>query len=1630
MSHTLAGLGTASLDVMGGLITNVSAEDLPEGASSRTWDTDYIVGSVFTRPGLSSVYTFTTTFTIISVSIRSGIATFVYSNLDTVPTVNDAFLLSGFSGAASFLNGETVVVSSVDPGSNTFFSVVDFPDLDPVTGLTATAASTTGNFIGPNIGTAFNVINSDGNTWSNPEGILGNTVYATSTTGSTVNIVRVPGAAANQDGANAWASPSNILTTGSSFATVTLGTDSTSAAIIANAINFSLPADATITGIKTSFSAKSTSAAGKGSFNIQLATNGFGVGTAVNVPVGPTLATYEQGSSAFQWGTTLTTTIVNGASFGILIDAVEAVGGSGSFSINSLSLTVYYTTASSSEVLQAKTFTFAVPSTSGISGMGITFEAYSDAATTVTLQLLKNGLPVGETREQVLNTTPTIYTLGAKNDLWGNTWTFSDINNTAFGVQIVVSGTGTTHIRDLDMLVYVTPSLANFNYIKSFIQNSGQITTLALDSSGILWRENVNDSPGTLAVALTGILPGSFAKSTTAFDQEYICFSDLAVGTERPRIYNGTTFFPLSQVGPGAPPSFISSVGTTGQQLSISNFSISGNIVTFTYTGIEPDAGDIYQITGAASPFQYLNFTGTVLGTGLTPTQFEMELVHVNVSSTPITATGTLLFTYPIASITQPAAHTNFIHYEWSAGPGQNAPGTVLTIYYSDGPQDPVLLAAFNAGIYPVYVFLSGISFGFNGTYQVTGLGFGIPAGHDTTHNYFTVNVGSSGRRSDGAAPGSYQQTISTVTTTVPVPGLVQGDSILITQASPSGWNNTWSIVNALKSGVLNITNTAMSAAGVATYQFNVASGVGPHVNDIITITNCTNNAIFNTTGVIATVSGSQFTITGFSSGVIAPAFESNASGITFGKQFLIDPGSNTLGLATSPIFGNDSNTGIITLGGGATTPIGSGTRQGVVFFITETGYYTTPSPPVVFTTSSQANFINAGSIPIGPPNVIARGIAFTEAGQNGVPGANFYVIPNDVTITVGNTTTVYTSTIIRDNVTTDAKFTFTDAVLLNSTEVDIEGNDLFNLIELGSSAWCVKYASRMFYGLQLNKVDNFNNLTFDGGYLPNQGGNLRPLGWAIVDQNSTDLNTSTVTGMSLIISNNTGATLSSAGKIYQTAFQDAYLVPIIRAHTTYSIRVAARCPSGVQVGTLKLSLVDFNQGIGFGTEYGEFEVPLTDMTSNIAVFTGTILTTPFENQVSPQLQFVVECIDLGDGADCEIDRIEIFPTIQPYLKAQVYGSYLNNFESIDASGAGGIIDTSTENSQDCMGAFIMHDNMYLLKSNSMYFTQDDPTSQPSGWGVHEVSNKVGTIGISSYDAGEEWLVTACRAGIYGFNGGQPVKLMQEIWNVWELINWDNGNTIVLRNDIINRRLLCAVPLPTPNKWLPFDPENSHPTTPNVILMCNYQGMNSFEELVGGAQVHTTMFGTLASVDMRRKWSIWRIPTPYMDFIARQDGENDKELFVCNGISSSKIYQFLDDQLSDDGVAINGLYTTYGFVNATKAATLPIFGFHAKRYTVLQMTANGAGSMRVRALQNTLRAVYPYTVAGGVTLKDPAFDDWFRPLNVRGNRCFLEFSTNAVGAWFQLHKVLLSGKADSWATLNPTGGGNAGFPAV
>jgi hypothetical protein len=1747
-----------TVSTMGGLWANAKPQDLPEGASPRCYDVDFIVGSVFTRAGLKSVYSYSGSSlgpNAPQKAIDVPLGGNVWTNPDGV--LGDVAYASVAVGSQNTITADTgtAISSSTPAWSNPvqvwdsgdytsvflYFMMFGSPQLSATLSATPSAlvipqgseiagiavsfeassvysdqsASTT---VGPN-----NCASGTSTTWSNPSYVTGTSGYAFFTnsdyntsmssgnltatgfgfaipTNATILSVTVSlnkfeeflGVTSSVVDSNvqllksgvpvgsnlAKSGPWPTSSTSFTYSGGLWGTTWTPADLNSSTFGVVLSAEVTagvvvVHGVPSGFCkalvqdvtvsvSYSTGQTGNSTVTVQLTLSGTPVGNTVTFALSPTTSTCSVPSSL--WGTSFAPSDINNLGVNLTANAGSTFlhGSHYLFQANNLNVSVSYLIDFSDE-LQATRFSFAVPASSGITGLTTAFNAYATGSATLTLQLLRNGIPVGSPKTQALTGTVAPYSLGSAIDIWQYPWIYSDINNQNFGVQVTAEGSGTVFVNGLTVLANLTFSLENFNYVKTYEQNNGQIFTLALDASGTMWREDVNNSPNELSSILSGLLPGSFAKSVTMNNREHICFSDLSIGTDRPRVYDGTKFSPLSQVGPGVSPSFQASVGSGTGTLSITAYSLVSDVVTFTISVVAtaPVVGSLYTINNVVS---YLNGNAyQVLATPApTTTSFAVSLVHANDSGS-VTGTAVPAYSYNIASITQNAAVScNGQELLWSAPGNPSTVGDTVTVYYGsvDQAENATLLSLLGDGIAVYAYFSPQVPIIGGGTYLISGHGVNHPP-HESAGvqgiPYISVQYTSQGNARYGGPSGSgpngpgnsgtWQITLATITTTSAISLVEPGDNFNITGATPSGWNSNWTVIEPVNNTTLDITSSEMSSLGVATYGWTIAVGtpvgvLAPTVGQLITVQGCTNSEVFNTTGVIASVTGSNsgtLTVDGFPPSAIAQQSESGTA-VTFGTSFYFDPGIVAAGSTTSPIFGNDTGTGYVTIVGGALQPIGSGTRQGVVFFITESGYETAPGPPVTFTTNQDANYISASFIPIGPPNVRARGIAFTEAGQNGVPGANFYVIEEPVVVDGINPHT-YTSTIINDNTSTTAKFTFTDAVLLNSREIDIQGDNLFNLIELGSSAWCVPYAGRMFYGLQLNKVTNFNNLTFDGGYLPNPGGNIQPAGWNITNAADQTLLISTVTGFSLYIQNTggEGSGTQTVGMITQTAYQDVYQVAIIKPATTYSVRVACSAPSGNPNGTLTIDLASPTDQTA---AYGSFTVSLASMTSNMAVFEGTLLTTPFATAVPKGLLLRLYLANAAPLADCEIDRFEVFETLTPYLAAQVYGSYPGQPETIDASATGGVIDTTSENAQACVGGFVMRNLLYLLKTSSWYYTSDNPNSEPGGWELKEVSNKVGAIGINAYDVGEEWVITACRQGIYGFDGGQPEKISQELWNLWEAINWNAGNTIVVRNDVISKRLYVAIPLPTgtspqgvalpSTQWLPNAPYNPNPTTPNVMLMLNYQGLADIKEMIASPQVHTTMFGTLAAVDMKRKWAIWNIATPYMEFILQPDQES-RPLYICNGIESSKIYQLSNTQYSDDGVAINSLYTTYGFVNATKAATLPIFGFHAKRYTVLQaniegtQTTPGVGNAVIRMLPNTINPKYPYTVPVGIPLVTPIQDDYVRSINVKGNRMFIEVSTNTVGSAFSLSKLLITGKADAWSPINPVGGGNAGI---
>jgi len=113
--------------------------------------------------------------------------------------------------------------------------------------------------------------------------------------------------------------------------------------------------------------------------------------------------------------------------------------------------------------LRATTFGFAIPSTTTITGIQVTFDAISNPASSPTFPyiqafLTKDGANIsGNVKLNFPGTVVSTLNAGGQNDLWGNTITASDTNQTTFGVifKAWTSGSSTSFsIRNVKITVF------------------------------------------------------------------------------------------------------------------------------------------------------------------------------------------------------------------------------------------------------------------------------------------------------------------------------------------------------------------------------------------------------------------------------------------------------------------------------------------------------------------------------------------------------------------------------------------------------------------------------------------------------------------------------------------------------------------------------------------------------------------------------------------------------------------------------------------------------------------------------------------------------------------------------------------------------------------------------------------------------------------------------------------------------------------------------------------------------------------------------------------------------------------------------------------------------------------------
>ncbi len=643
-----------------------------------------------------------------------------------------------------------------------------------------------------------------------------------------------------------------------------------------------------------------------------------------------------------------------------------------------------------------------------------------------------------------------------------------------------------------------------------------------------------------------------------------------------------------------------------------------------------------------------------------------------------------------------------------------------------------------------------------------------------------------------------------------------------------------------------------------------------------------------------------------------------------------INESGNTAGATVTPSGGG---------GGGTAGSVSGGTHQVAVSFVTRQGYWTRPSPPVTFT-AADGSVVYLTGIPTGPANVVARVLMFTPAGQSGAP--SFYTLaPTGSQAAAPGPFMSATSMYIPDNSTTSATLDFSDDQLLAGTPCGY----LFDLIELPEQAGAIAYSDRLFWwgertGQFAGKNGVWLNLTFDGGF----GGTNTPQGWAAVNApgytypvGGSEEQVNVVWGDAYRITGDGATTV--VGKIVQAAYQDYNGVALISPSTAYRVR-ARVAGSGLTQGTLHVNLASASLGylsaglavpaasLAAGAAYTEFVADIVGAADLSLIPTDLVL------------QVYADGTPTGGGYFL-VDNIKIYETALGELAGSVMrASRVNDPESYD--GVNGLMLVSSNDGQRITNAFVLRNNLYIVKERSLYVTTDDGVNEPALWSIEQISNRVGTPSVHGVAMGDQAAVIAGENGIYVFDGSPPQKISQEIHTdqrnlatgkgpAWDQVNWSAGHTIwaVLQED--KKRLLVGAPF-------------GAATMPNWTLAMYYPyGSESLTDV--------TIFRKFKDAPLARGWAPWTIAANCAAAVVRPDGT--LPIFLGSNDASGDINLLAEGTYSDNGKVIPAYYATY-FANGSDLGLPPV---GRKLFGYLRINGEGRGTLVVAGFRVANRAL-------------------------------------------------------------------------
>lgn len=621
----------------------------------------------------------------------------------------------------------------------------------------------------------------------------------------------------------------------------------------------------------------------------------------------------------------------------------------------------------------------------------------------------------------------------------------------------------------------------------------------------------------------------------------------------------------------------------------------------------------------------------------------------------------------------------------------------------------------------------------------------------------------------------------------------------------------------------------------------------------------------------------------------------------------------------------------------GSVSPIGQiepGEHSCVCIFRTRTGAYLAPGPRVTFTANG-GQYARADDIPIGPPNVVGRALAFTPAN-----GGKFFILPVAPQI---NGQILGTSTVIDDNTTTSVTLDFSDQALLAGIGIDISGNDLFSQVVLGPCLGLFPYSGRLFAWGERNKINQFWNMGFEGGYSSLAA--TQPLGWTVVGD------------VSLEVGGDYGQALRFNGDatISQLAYQDQYGIAILEPNTQYTFRCWG--PATAEL----FSATGGSLGIATVTGSGGFREGVFSRKTPRVIPPDTVLR-------------------ISARAGSLLDELEIYYTDNPYLRT-VRASYVNKPEAFD--GVTGLIGPAND-PNEVRALFERKDVLHFLTSGpngSLYESQDTPSGEPATWNIQHVASKCGAVSVWGDAQFEDWQVWASDTGLRIYDGGFVEKMSQEIQPWWDSFNPLAKQLIVVANDPYQRRIYVLA-------------STGSASALSSTYHLDYRELNTAAALESSGPLRIGMGGKVFTTDLTRKWSPWSIRA---NFVALMQDNGVARAVFCGGASSTgsvfgSIYTLNEgviDGLDDDYGQFLSQYTSYYFISQDEAQQYHL-GTHRKLYTYLTASISGKGSVIVTPLVD--RSGFEWRPTRPWKLSSTPNFDMESALSVSGDRVAFRFA--------------------------------------